>query len=65
MNWDQIQGNWRQFKGQLLQKWGNLTDDEVDNIKGHREYLVGKIQEKYGITKEEAERQVRDFESGL
>jgi uncharacterized protein YjbJ (UPF0337 family) len=65
MNWDQIQGNWRQFKGQLLQKWGNLTDDELDNINGHREYLIGKIQEKYGITKEEAERQVHDFERSL
>ncbi|MFZ0255541.1 MAG: CsbD family protein [Gammaproteobacteria bacterium] len=65
MNWDQIEGNWRQFKGQVLQKWGNLTDDELDTINGHREYLIGKVQEKYGISKEEAEKQVRDFERGL
>lgn len=65
MNWDQIQGNWRQFKGQVLQQWGDLTDDELDSINGHREYLVGKIQEKYGISKEEAEKQVHEFENKL
>lgn len=58
MNWDQISGNWTQFKGQVQEQWGKLTDDELDQIEGQREQLVGKIQEHYGIAKEEAERQV-------
>lgn len=63
MNWDQIEGKWKQFKGQAQQKWGDLTDDEIDQIDGKREELVGKVQEKYGVAKEEAERQVAEFES--
>ncbi len=63
MNWDQIQGKWKQFKGQAQQKWGKLTDDQFDVIDGNREELVGKIQENYGIAKEEAEKQVKDFQS--
>ncbi|MCO6440829.1 MAG: CsbD family protein [Nitrococcus mobilis] len=62
MNWDQIKGNWKQFKGKAQVQWGKLTDDELDQVDGHKEVLVGKIQEKYGISKEEAERQVSDFE---
>ncbi|NJO37080.1 MAG: CsbD family protein [Rhizobiales bacterium] len=65
MNWDQIEGKWRQFKGNVQQQWGKLTDDEVDQIDGHREELVGKIQERYGIAREEAERQVKDWEGRL
>lgn len=63
MNWDQIKGKWKQAKGQARQKWGRLTDDDLDVINGKREELVGKVQERYGIAKEEAERQVKDFES--
>lgn len=65
MNWNQIQGNWKQFKGKVKAKWGDLTDDELDTIDGRREELVGKIQKAYGIGKEEAERQVGDFERSL
>lgn len=63
MNWDQIKGKWKQAKGQAQQKWGELTNDDLDVIDGNREELVGRVQERYGIAKDEAERQVRDFES--
>jgi len=62
MNWDQVKGNWKQFSGTVKVKWGKLTDDEVDQIAGRRDILLGKIQEKYGIAKEEAEKQVNDWE---
>jgi uncharacterized protein YjbJ (UPF0337 family) len=65
MNWDRIEGNWKQFKGKAREQWGKLTDDELDQVKGHREQLVGRIQEKYGIARDEAERQVRDWEGRL
>ena len=58
MNWDQIKGKWKQAKGKAQQQWGKLTDDDLDVIAGHREELVGKVQERYGIEKEEAEKQV-------
>jgi uncharacterized protein YjbJ (UPF0337 family) len=58
MNWDQVKGKWTQMKGEVRKKWGKLTDDDIDVIAGERERLVGKIQERYGIAKEEAEKQV-------
>jgi len=58
MNWDRIEGNWKQFKGNVKQQWGKLTDDQLDVIAGKREHLAGKIQESYGITKDEAEKQL-------
>lgn len=61
MNWDRIEGNWKQIKGKARQKWGKLTDDELDSMKGRREELVGRIQERYGIARDEAERQVEDW----
>ena len=61
MNWDQIQGKWKQLKGEIQTRWGKLTDDEVDQIEGNREKLVGKLQEKYGYAKEEAEREADKF----
>ena len=61
MNWDRIEGNWKQFKGRARQQWGKLTDDELEQIKGHRDELVGRIQERYGIERDEADRQVRDL----
>ncbi|SNX60938.1 Uncharacterized conserved protein YjbJ, UPF0337 family [Nitrosomonas ureae] len=61
MNWDQIKGNWTQIKGKAQQQWGKLTNDDLDIIEGKREELVGRIQERYGIAKEEAEKQVDDF----
>lgn len=61
MNWDRIEGNWKQFKGTAKQQWGKLTDDQLDVIAGKREQLVGKIQESYGITKEATEKQVNEW----
>ena len=65
MNWDQIRGNWKQLQGQAKQQWGKLTDDDMMRVEGHRDELVGRIQERYGIAKEEAERQVSDWERGM
>jgi len=62
MNWDRIEGNWKQVKGRAKEQWGKLTDDQLDVIAGKRDQLLGKIQEAYGIGKDEAERQVRQFE---
>jgi uncharacterized protein YjbJ (UPF0337 family) len=60
MNWDQIAGQWTQFKGHAKEQWGKLTDDDLDIIEGKRDQLVGRVRERYGIEKEEAERQVED-----
>src|SRR5689334_2327013 len=62
MDWERIAGNWKEFKGRLRQRWGELTDDEWNVIAGHREQLIGQIQQRYSITAEEAERQVAEFE---
>ncbi|MDZ4852742.1 MAG: CsbD family protein [Pirellulaceae bacterium] len=62
MNWDQIKGIWKQAKSEIQQKCGELTDDELDGINGQRQELVGKVQERYGIAKEEAEKQIKDIE---
>lgn len=65
MNWDQIEGNWKQFTGQIKQKWAKLTDDDLNLIDGKRIELLGKIQERHGITKELAEKQLDSFTTGL
>ncbi|MFO1469329.1 MAG: CsbD family protein [Steroidobacteraceae bacterium] len=65
MNWDRVQGNWKQFKGRVKQQWGKLTDDNLDVIDGHRDVLAGKIQESYGISKDEAERQINDWQRSV
>lgn len=65
MNWDRIEGNWKQFRGSVREKWGKLTDDQLDVIGGKREQLAGKLQEAYGYSKDEAEKQISDFETGL
>ena len=62
MNQDRIEGNWKQFKGKLQEQWGKLTDDDLDVFEGQREQLLGRIQERHGITQDEAERQVQDWE---
>jgi uncharacterized protein YjbJ (UPF0337 family) len=62
MNWDRIEGNWKQIEGKVKAQWGKLTNDHLDVIAGKREQLVGKIQENYGIARDEAERQVKDWE---
>jgi uncharacterized protein YjbJ (UPF0337 family) len=61
VNWDQIKGKWTQFKGKAREQWGDLTDDDLEKAKGNREQLAGRIQERYGIAKEEAERQVDEW----
>jgi uncharacterized protein YjbJ (UPF0337 family) len=61
MNWDQIEGTWRQVRGKAREQWGKLTDDDLDVVAGRRDALIGKIQERYGIARDEAERQVRHW----
>lgn len=58
MNWNQIEGNWEQFKGKVQAQWGELTDDELDVIAGNRKQLAGKLQERYGKREEEIEREI-------
>jgi uncharacterized protein YjbJ (UPF0337 family) len=65
MTWDEIKGSWRQQKGRLKEKWGELTDDDLDRIDGKREQLLGFLQNRYGRTKEAAEREIREFEDSL
>ena len=65
MNWDQIAGDWKQFSGKIREKWGKLTDDDFTVIGGKRDQLLGAIQKRYGIAKEEAEKQLADFERTL
>jgi uncharacterized protein YjbJ (UPF0337 family) len=61
MNWDEIEGNWLKFKGEIKERWGRLTDDDMDMINGRRDQLSGEIQRRYGITKEEANREIDEF----
>lgn len=61
MNWDRIEGNWKQFSGKVRQQWGKLTDDDLDVIGGRREELSGRIQKAYGVSKDEADRQISQF----
>ena len=61
MNSDRLEGNWKQFKGKIKEKWGKLTDDDFTVLEGDRDQLEGTIQKRYGIAKEEAQRQVREF----
>ena len=65
MNWNEIEGNWKQFTGTVQEKWGKLTNDDLDVIEGKRENLVGKLQERYGRTQSEIEREVDEWERSL
>ena len=65
MNWDQIEGKWKELKGRGRSSWGELTDDELDQIGGRKDELVGRIQQRYGVEREEAERQVNDWAGKL
>jgi len=65
MNWDQVSGKWKQFKGQVKQKWGKLTDDDLETVAGKRDQLAGKLQERYGFAKEQAEKELDDFTRAL
>jgi uncharacterized protein YjbJ (UPF0337 family) len=65
MDWNVIEGNWKQFKGTVQTKWGKLTNDDLDVIAGQREQLEGKIQERYGYAKDQARKEVDDWFAGL
>ncbi len=65
MNEDRIKGQWKQLKGTLKEEWGKLTDDDIQVAEGNSQYLAGKIQERYGIAKDEAERKVDEFNRSL
>jgi uncharacterized protein YjbJ (UPF0337 family) len=61
MNWDQIQGNWKQVTGKVKEKWGKLTDDDLTTVAGKRDQLAGVLQTRYGLAKEQAEKELDDF----
>ncbi|PXW97014.1 uncharacterized protein YjbJ (UPF0337 family) [Sphaerotilus hippei] len=63
MNWDRIEGHWKQLKGRMVEQWGKLTDDDLDIVAGKRDQLAGKIQDRYGIAREEAEKQVDSWQA--
>jgi len=65
MNEDRIKGQWKQLAGKLKAKWGKLTDDDLRIAEGNSEYLAGRIQERYGVAKDEAEKQVKEFDRTL
>jgi uncharacterized protein YjbJ (UPF0337 family) len=65
MNWDRIEGNWKQWKGSVRKQWGQFTDDQLDVIAGRRDLLLGRIQELYGLSKEETEAQLIDWQKRI
>ncbi len=65
MNWDQIQGQWKQLAGKVKAKWGKLTDDDLTTISGKRDELAGVLQTRYGVAKEQAEQELDEFITGL
>ena len=65
MNWDRIEGNWKQMTGTMKEKWGQLTDDDLTNIAGKREQLEGKLQERYGLGKDQVKKDIDDFIAGI
>jgi uncharacterized protein YjbJ (UPF0337 family) len=65
MNWDRIEGNWKQFKGKAKEQWGKLTDNQLEVIAGKRDSLVGSIQVAYGITKDQSEKQLAEWQERM
>jgi uncharacterized protein YjbJ (UPF0337 family) len=65
MNWDQIAGSWKEMKGRAKEKWGELTNDDLDRIEGKRDQMVGLLQRKYGYAKEKAEKEIESWSRGL
>lgn len=61
MNWDQVEGKWKEVKGRVQRKWGKLTDDDLDKIEGRRDELIGRLQQRYGYARDIAEREVDSF----
>jgi uncharacterized protein YjbJ (UPF0337 family) len=65
MNWDRIEGQWKQMKGSVKERWGKLTDDDLNVIGGKKDQLVGRLQERYGIAKDEAQTQVDEWNKAV
>lgn len=65
MNWDQITGNWKEMKGKVRAKWAKLTDDDLENVSGKKDVLLGRLQQRYGYHKERAERELDEFLNGI
>jgi len=65
MNWDQIAGNWKELKGKVKAKWGKLTDDDLMTVGGKKDALAGVLQQRYGLAKDQAERELDDFTTSL
>jgi uncharacterized protein YjbJ (UPF0337 family) len=65
MNWDRVEGNWKEFKGKVQQQWGKLTNDDIDVIEGKRTELAGRLQQRYGVAKDDAERQIDTWLNGV
>lgn len=65
MNWDQVEGKWKQLKGGVREKWGKLTDDDLESISGKRDQFVGKMQERYGYSKDQAEKHLDEWRNSL
>lgn len=65
MNWDVIEGNWKQYAGKAREQWGKLTDNDLEVAKGRRDQLAGLVQERYGVAKDEAERQVDSWSRAI
>jgi uncharacterized protein YjbJ (UPF0337 family) len=65
MDWNELKGSWKQMKGTVRQKWAKLTDDDVEYVGGSSERLLGKVQERYGMAKDAAKREIDDWISGL
>jgi uncharacterized protein YjbJ (UPF0337 family) len=63
MDWNRVEGNWKQIKGKVKEKWGKLTDDDLDVINGSREHLEGKLQQRYGYAKDQIRKDVNDWVS--
>jgi len=65
MNWDTVKGDWKQFRGKVKEQWGKLTDDDLDRIEGKRDQLLGAVQKRYGVARDEAEKQLQRFETAV
>ncbi|HUN49625.1 MAG TPA: CsbD family protein [Candidatus Sulfotelmatobacter sp.] len=65
MNWDTAAGNWKEIRGKVKEKWGKLTDDDLTFIDGKREQLLGRLQQRYGLAKDKAERDIKTWEQSL
>ncbi len=65
MNWDQIEGKWKEMKGDVRKKWAKLTDDDLEFIGGNKDKLIGRLQQRYGNSKEQAERDLEEWQKGL